>query len=110
MKATATASRLQVLWKEPEDHQAVAASCHHDTPDTTSNPGQRRQQGLNNKLSAAAHCDVVLGRELLAEVPGNLPAPMLEVDGHLRLDDVLVVEWSGDYFYWSGVAPGFVSL
>jgi len=35
---------------------------------------------------------------------------MLEVDGHLRLDDVLVVEWSGDYFYWSGVAPGFVSL
>ena len=57
-----------------------------------------------------AHCDIVLGRELLAEVPGNLPAPMLEVDRHLRLDDVLVVEWSGDYFYWSGVAPGFVSL
>ena len=57
-----------------------------------------------------AHCDIVLGGELLAEVPGNLPAPMLEVDRHLRLDDVLVVEWSGGYFYWSGVAPGFVSL
>ena len=28
---------LQVLWKEPEDHQAVAASCHHDTPGNTSN-------------------------------------------------------------------------
>ena len=28
---------LQVLWKEPEDHQAVAASCHHDTP------GQHKQ-------------------------------------------------------------------
>jgi hypothetical protein len=37
MKATATALRLQVLWKEPEDHQAVAASCHHDTP------GQHKQ-------------------------------------------------------------------
>jgi len=29
---------LQVLWKGPEDHQAVAVSCHHDTPDSTNNP------------------------------------------------------------------------
>jgi hypothetical protein len=25
---------LQVSSHEPEDHQAVAVSCHHDTPDT----------------------------------------------------------------------------
>ena len=38
MKATATALGLQILWKEPEDHQAVAVSCHHDTPGTQANP------------------------------------------------------------------------
>jgi hypothetical protein len=32
MKATATALELQVSSHEPEDHQAVAVSCHHDTP------------------------------------------------------------------------------
>jgi restriction system protein len=30
----------------------VAVSCHHDTPDSTNNPGRPRQQGLNNKLRA----------------------------------------------------------
>jgi hypothetical protein len=50
MKATATALGLQILWKEPEDHEAVAVSCHHDTPDNTSQLGQHKQHGLNNKL------------------------------------------------------------
>jgi GntR family transcriptional regulator len=40
---------LQVFSQEPEDHEAVAVSCHHDTPGNTSNSGQRRKQGLNNK-------------------------------------------------------------
>jgi hypothetical protein len=66
MKATATALRLQVLWKEPEDHQAVAVSCHHDTPDTTSNSGQPRQHGLNIKLSRRAQAHFLdEGRQLL---------------------------------------------
>ena len=34
-----------------EVHQAVAASCHHDTPGSTSNRGQPRQQALNNRLT-----------------------------------------------------------
>ena len=56
-------------------------------------------------LSAVAHCDIGLGRELLAGEPGNLPA-MLEVGSrHLRLDDVLVVEWPGDYFHWVRSCP-----
>jgi hypothetical protein len=59
MKATATALGLQILWKEPEDHEAVAVSCHHDTPDNTSQPGQHKQHGLNNKLRAHADwCDL----------------------------------------------------
>jgi hypothetical protein len=52
MKATATASRLQVLWKEPEDDRAVAA-CHvEDTPDDSGELPQAGQQRLNNKLTA----------------------------------------------------------
>jgi len=45
MKATATALELQVSSHEPEDHQAVAASCHHDTPGNT----QATQHDLRNK-------------------------------------------------------------
>jgi hypothetical protein len=44
MKATATALDLQVSSHEPEDHQAVAASCHHATPDT-----QATQDSPDNK-------------------------------------------------------------
>jgi len=40
MKATATVLDLQVFSQEPEDHQAVAVSCHHDTP------GQHKQHEL----------------------------------------------------------------
>jgi hypothetical protein len=48
MKATATALGLQVLWKEPEDHEAVAVSCHHDTPDNTGKTPDQEPQRLNN--------------------------------------------------------------
>jgi hypothetical protein len=39
MNATATAHRLHVLWKEPEDDRAVAACHHGDTPDNNGDPG-----------------------------------------------------------------------
>jgi hypothetical protein len=61
MKATATALGLQILWKEPEDHEAVAVSCHHDTPDNTSQLGQHKQHGLNNKLSLILSGILVFG-------------------------------------------------
>ena len=36
---------LQVLWSEPEDHPTAADTCHHATPDITSNSPQPRQHG-----------------------------------------------------------------
>jgi hypothetical protein len=50
MKATATALELQVSSHEPEDHQAVAVSCHHDTPDNTGKTPDQKPKGLNSKL------------------------------------------------------------
>src|ERR1022692_2751699 len=70
MKATATALELQVSSHEPEDHQAVAVSCHHDTPGNTSNSGRPAQQGLNNKFRARA--DRTAG---LAPLPDPAPYP-----------------------------------
>jgi hypothetical protein len=59
MKATATALELQVSSHEPEDHQAVAVSCHHDTPDNTGKTPDRRHCSLNNKLRGRADwCDL----------------------------------------------------
>jgi len=46
MNATAAAPRLRDLWNELEDDQAVAASCHADTPnkiiDLRGGAGHRR--------------------------------------------------------------------
>jgi len=41
---------LQVLWKEPEDHRAVAASSHGDAPDKIVDIGNAGQPRLNGKL------------------------------------------------------------
>jgi hypothetical protein len=43
--------RLRALWKEPEDDQTVAASCHGDTPSRGDKPDIKR---LNDKLRGAA--------------------------------------------------------
>jgi hypothetical protein len=51
LNATATALDLQVLWKEPEDHHAVAVPRHDGTPGKIRNPGQTGQLRLNGKLS-----------------------------------------------------------
>jgi hypothetical protein len=50
LNATATALDLQVLWKEPEDHHAVAVPRHDGTPGKIRNPGQTGQLRLNGKL------------------------------------------------------------
>ena len=41
--------------------------------------------------------EVVRGRELVGLVEGNFKELMLAVGRRLRLDDVVVVEWSADY-------------
>jgi hypothetical protein len=41
--------------------------------------------------------EVVRTRQLIAEVEGNFPELTLEVGRRLRLDDVVVVEWTCDY-------------
>jgi hypothetical protein len=53
LNATATALDLQVLWKEPEDHHAVAVPRHDGTPGKIRNPGQTGQLRLNGKLRPA---------------------------------------------------------
>src|SRR5271165_1350117 len=51
LNATATARhRLQVLWKEPENDDAVAVCHHGDTLDKTGEPRQPGRYRLNNKL------------------------------------------------------------
>jgi hypothetical protein len=50
LNATATALDLHVLWKEPEDHHAVAVPRHGGTPGKIRNPGQTGQPRLNGKL------------------------------------------------------------
>jgi hypothetical protein len=41
--------------------------------------------------------EIVRTRSLVASVEGNFPELTLEVGSRLRLDDVVVVEWSCDY-------------
>ena len=47
---TATAYVFEALWKELEDHHAVAATRRGDTPDKTTKPITIRAQRLNHKL------------------------------------------------------------
>jgi len=41
--------------------------------------------------------EIVQGRELIGKVEGNFEALTLEVGRRLRLDDIIVVEWSVNY-------------
>ena len=41
--------------------------------------------------------EVVRTRQLVADVEGNFPELTLEVGRRLRIDDVIVVEWTCDY-------------
>ena len=41
--------------------------------------------------------EIVRSGKLVAEVEGNFPELRLEVGRRLRLDDVVVVEWTADY-------------
>ncbi len=41
--------------------------------------------------------EIVRGRELIGAVEGNFEALTLEVGRRLRLDDIIVVEWSVNY-------------
>ena len=41
--------------------------------------------------------EIVRTRQLIADIEGNFPELTLEVGRRLRLDDVLVVEWTCDY-------------
>ena len=41
--------------------------------------------------------EAVRTRKLVAEVEGNFPEPTLEVGRRLRLDNIVVVEWTCDY-------------
>ena len=41
--------------------------------------------------------EIVRTRQLIADIEGNFPELTLEVGRRLKLDDVLVVEWTCDY-------------
>ncbi len=41
--------------------------------------------------------EVVRTRQLVADIEGNFPELTLEVGRRLRIDDVIVVEWTCDY-------------
>jgi hypothetical protein len=67
MKATATAChRLQVLWKEPENDDAVAVCHHGDTLDKSDQTRWPAQNRLNNKLR-----DRGLGEDRIRQILGG---------------------------------------
>ena len=48
--------------------------------------------------------ELVRGRELIAAVEANLETATLEVGRRLRLDDVIVVEWTINYGDETGIS------
>src|SRR5262249_8461924 len=55
LHTTPTAQVFKILWKEPEDHRAVAAPRHGDTPEQPPHNRQHERRTLNHKFMIVCH-------------------------------------------------------